>query len=175
MYGEHDPEVGLPGATASADPELPGRHAGRASSTIGRLVAGQRGRASAALDPATPGARRRGSRTMTANGLSPRRLRRRSSATASRLVGVAGEVVAAEALDRDDRARRAAVATRPRRARRVTVAGVAGARGRTSASRGPQSGQQIGWAWKRRSAGSAYSAAQSAHIGKPAIVVVGRS
>jgi hypothetical protein len=42
-------------------------------------------------------------------------------------------------------------------------------------SRGPQSGQAMGWAWKRRSAGSAYSTAQAAHIGKPAIVVDGRS
>ncbi len=45
----------------------------------------------------------------------------------------------------------------------------------TSASCGPQAGQQIGWAWKRRSAGSSYSAAQSAHIGNLAIVVLGRS
>ena len=42
-------------------------------------------------------------------------------------------------------------------------------------SRGPHSGQALGWAWKRRSAGSAYSAAQAAHIVKSAIVVRGRS
>ena len=47
--------------------------------------------------------------------------------------------------------------------------------GRPGDSRGPQSGQQTVCAWKRRSAGSAYSAAQSAHIAKPAIVVAGRS
>ena len=40
---------------------------------------------------------------------------------------------------------------------------------------GPQAGQQTGWAWKRRSAGSWYSAAQAAHMGNPAMVVKGRS
>ena len=45
----------------------------------------------------------------------------------------------------------------------------------TSRTRGPQSGQAFGWAWKRRSAGSSYSARQAAHISKPAIVVFGRS
>jgi hypothetical protein len=42
-------------------------------------------------------------------------------------------------------------------------------------TRGPHTGHAIGSAWKRRSSGSAYSRAQSAHIGKPAIVVFGRS
>ena len=42
-------------------------------------------------------------------------------------------------------------------------------------SRGPQSGQAFGWAWKRRSAGSSYSARHAAHMAKPAIVVSGRS
>jgi hypothetical protein len=45
----------------------------------------------------------------------------------------------------------------------------------TSSSRGPQSGQAIGWAWKRRSAGSSYSRRQAGHIGKPAMVVASRS
>ena len=40
---------------------------------------------------------------------------------------------------------------------------------------GPQAGQHTGWAWKRRSAGSWYSRAQSAHMAKPAMVVAGRS
>ena len=43
------------------------------------------------------------------------------------------------------------------------------------AARGPHTGQALGWAWKRRSAGSSYSARQAAHIAKPAIVVSGRS
>jgi hypothetical protein len=33
----------------------------------------------------------------------------------------------------------------------------------------------MGWAWKRRSAGSSYSARQAGHIGNAAIVVAGRS
>ncbi len=40
---------------------------------------------------------------------------------------------------------------------------------------GPQVGQHVGWAWNRRSAGSSYSAAHGPHIGKPAMVVDGRS
>ena len=36
-------------------------------------------------------------------------------------------------------------------------------------------GQHTGWAWNRRSAGSPYSRAQSAHIANPAMVVAGRS
>src|SRR6266571_2539820 len=44
-----------------------------------------------------------------------------------------------------------------------------------STSRGPQSGQQTGWAWKRRSKGSWYSAAQAGHDGEagPAVRAVG--
>ena len=45
----------------------------------------------------------------------------------------------------------------------------------SSRTRGPQTGQAFGWAWKRRSAGSSYSLRQAAHIAKPAIVVAGRS
>ena len=42
-------------------------------------------------------------------------------------------------------------------------------------SRGPHAGQAFGWAWKRRSRGSSYSAWQASHSVKPAIVVAGRS
>jgi hypothetical protein len=42
-------------------------------------------------------------------------------------------------------------------------------------SRGPQAGQHVGWAWKRRFAGSWYSCSHSAHMAKPAIVVRARS
>lgn len=45
----------------------------------------------------------------------------------------------------------------------------------SQASRGPHAGQATGSAWKRRSAGSAYSAAQSAHSGKQRMVVRIRS
>ena len=40
---------------------------------------------------------------------------------------------------------------------------------------GPHTGQANGWAWKRRSSGERYSLRQSAHSGKPAIEVLGRS
>ena len=53
--------------------------------------------------------------------------------------------------------------------------GISAPPGSASQARGPQSGQAIGWAWKRRSAGSSYSAAQRGHISNPAIVVRGRS
>jgi hypothetical protein len=42
-------------------------------------------------------------------------------------------------------------------------------------NRGPQTGQAIGSAWNRRSAGFSYSWRQSGQSGKPAIVVFGRS
>src|SRR4051812_28274204 len=40
---------------------------------------------------------------------------------------------------------------------------------------GPHAGHAFGWAWKRRSRGSSYSARHAAHIAKPAIVVCDRS
>ena len=102
---------------------------------------------------------------MSANGRSSRCLRARSARDGGLVVGAAGEVVAAEALDRDDRA--AASAARPRDRRRR--------RGARERARGPQAGHALGWAWKRRSRGSSYSARQAAHMAKPAIVVRGRS
>jgi hypothetical protein len=40
---------------------------------------------------------------------------------------------------------------------------------------GPQVGQAMGWAWKRRFVGSTYSARQAGHMGKLAMVVWARS
>ena len=98
---------------------------------------------------------------MIANGLAQRRLRSRSAAHGVVVGGVAGEVVAAEALDRDDARRRAGRATAARQ-------GVLAGRGRRAgrpvgrqARRGPQAGQATGSAWNRRSAGSRYSASQA--------------
>ena len=76
------------------------------------------------------------------------------------VVGAAREVEAADALDGHDRA----VEQAPPR---CLPSG--------ADSRGPHAGQAFGWAWKRRSRGSSYSAWQAAHIVKPAIVVDGRS
>jgi hypothetical protein len=44
-----------------------------------------------------------------------------------------------------------------------------------SQTRGPHAGHAIGWAWKRRSDGSSYSAAQAGHNPNVRIVVVARS
>ena len=64
------------------------------------------------------------------------------------------------ALDGDDRARRAAARRRGHR-----VLPRPGRRARRSASRAARtSGHAFGWAWKRRSRGSSYSARQRAHI-----------
>ena len=91
------------------------------------------------------------------------------------VVGAAAEVVAADPLDGDDppreelagRGRDGVAAGSPARPRPPLAS--------TSRARGPQSGQAFGWAWKRRSAGSSYSARQRSHISNAAIVVSGRS
>ena len=125
---QHHAEVGAAGGDL-------GGHAGssgsarRASSTIGR----RRPASSAALGRADHGPTRAASSevaAITANGLSPRALRRRSSADRLRRAGVAGQVVAAEALDREDRAPR----SRPRAAASASSpCDGPGARARTSA------------------------------------------
>ena len=128
--------TGVPGATDGAT----GASGRRRTSTIGRsrdaeqrrLV--RRRRSASAL----------GLAVITANGLSSRCLRARSRATAVLVGGVAGEVVAAEPLDGEDRAVAQELDRRPRAA---------------ATSRGPQTGQAIGSAWKRRSPGSSYSRA----------------
>ena len=148
---EHDAEPRASRARPTSATAAPSR---RRRSTIGRARrAEQRPLLVARPRRAPPGAA-----VISANGFSSRCLRARSRATASSFARVAGEVVAAEALDREDRARRGACDT-------ASSSGID--------SRGPQTGQAIGSAWKRRSAGSSYSRRQSAHIGKPAIVVVG--
>ena len=42
-------------------------------------------------------------------------------------------------------------------------------------SRGPHSGQAVGWAWNRRLVGSVYSARHGGHSGNPTMVVFTRS
>ena len=68
-------------------------------------------------------------------------------------------------------------AARSSRAAAATASGSPRSRPAASArrARGPQSGHAFGWAWKRRSRGSSYSARQRSHISKLAIVVSGRS
>ena len=107
---------------------------------------------------------------MTANGFSSRALRRRNSATASALRASQARWKPPNPLS----------ATMPpaRSRARVAATGSPG-RARPSASmrrrRGPQSGQQVVSAWKRRSAGLPYSAAQGGHRGKGARLVRARS
>ena len=88
------------------------------------------------------------------------------------VVGAAGEVEAADALDGED----PPGAQRERRRAHRVAAGATGRPSRsTRATAGPHSGHAFGWAWKRRSRGSSYSARQAAHIANAAIVVSGRS
>jgi hypothetical protein len=84
--------------------------------------------------------------------------------------GVNGEVVSPESLDRQPPARRPASGPLPPAGSRQL-----GARASSSRSRGPQAGQQTGWAWNLRSAGSWYFRRARAHMAKRAIVVSGRS
>ena len=78
-----------------------------------------------------------------------------------------GQVEAADALHGDDPAR-----PQGRRPPRVSASSpTVSSTSATSAvdvhrRRGPQSGQALGWAWKRRSVGSSYSAWHAAHITK---------
>ena len=57
----------------------------------------------------------------------------------------------------------------------VEAAAIVAPEGARTRRRGPQAGHAFGWAWKRRSSGSAYSRAHAGHIRNPAIVVAGRS
>ena len=133
---------------------------GAGASTIGRRGDSSAATASSSSAHSAPATPRSG--TITANGLSSRALRRRSSRTAAVVGGVDREVVAADALDRHDRAAAERVDRGDRaRRRRRRAPPPAGSR---QVSRGPHSGQALGWAWKRRSDGSSYSARQAAHI-----------
>ena len=134
----------------------------------GPLRRGQEPASAASMRASVRAARR--SRAMTANGFStallarPEPLHRRVGAC------VAGQVVPAEALDGDDlpageRRLGAAMAASEPTTDRTRA-------GSSSHRRGPQSAQATGWAWKRRSAGSWYSAAQASHRANPRMVVL---
>ena len=148
--GSITPRSRRPGATASATARPGGG---------GRSRSGARGRSPARLagvsSTSSPSVARSGA--ISANGFSSRRLRRRSSRTTRLVVGAAGQVVAAHALDRHDhpggeRARR-------RRRRRPRLRPPSARAESSRRSLGPQAGQAFGCAWNRRLAGSSYSAA----------------
>ena len=113
-------------------------------------------RAAAERRPAL--APRAGRGAISANGLSSRCLRARRRGHRRLVVGAAGQVEAADALHRDDRAAEQRLRRARRPGRRVQ-------RRPSSRTRGPQSGQALGWAWKRRSPGSlVLRAAGRAHL-----------
>ena len=165
--GEHHAEVGRDGATDGAT----GAAGRRRATTIGRSRPVSRlCLALVELDQLARGlevARHQRERLVLAVLARAQRGDRRL------VVGAAGEVEAADALDREDSAR---AQLRRGSGDRVALAATARRRRRSaSRARGPHSGQALGWAWKRRSRGSSYSARQRSHISKPAIVVSGRS
>src|SRR6476659_5906745 len=165
VYGSISPTSEVSGATSDAIPDV----SFLASSTIGRSVDSSSAR-SAGETCATDSASSR-SRTITAKGFSSRLFRRRRRATAS------GEV-ASQARWNPPSPLMATIspATRARAAQRNGSVPSSNSPSAESAwSRGPHSGQALGWAWNRRSAGSSYSARHRAHIGKAAMVVAGRS
>ena len=108
------------------------------------------------------------SRAISAKGFASRRLPLAQPRDRLGVGRVAREVIAAEALDGDNLPVCGA-ARAPRRRRRASTAGRGARRGRRSAmsrALGPQTGQAIASAWKRRSAGSRYSARRRAHSAK---------
>ncbi len=169
MYGSMIPSCRLPGATDAAM-SAPAR---RVIKTIGR-----RGLVSSAADVSSTSHSRRAaarSATMIANGLSSRCLRPRSAAAACSAAASTARWYPPSPFSASTwpcRISSAAPASGPP----PTVPSAAAAPSApASHSAGPQAGQQVGWAWNLRSAGSWYSAAHGAHMAKPAIVVSGRS
>ena len=160
------PSSGAPGATAGAT----AAEGSRGASTIGRSgrssIARSRGPSSTRSAAASAEA------TSSANGLSSRCLRDRSSATAPGSPARQARWYPPTPLTatiRPASSASSAAASGP-------PPGCSGEpSARSSFSDGPQSGQALGWAWNRRLPGSSYSAWQRAHIRNPAMVVDGRS
>ena len=175
--GSITPRAGLPGATASqapgsAVPSLAARSSAgkrRRNSTIG--AAGWRRARSSAAEQCTTASSWRGWATRRAKGLLGRCLRRRRRATASLWL-------ASTSSWNPPTPCRARISPSRSRSQAAWRARSPSARGRPAASRkrrrGPQAGQLIVSAWKRRSAGSLNSAAQAGQGGKAAKVVWAR-
>ncbi len=165
VQGSITPSRSRPGATpaiCSAAPCCIG------SSTIGRAAD-----SSSACSGATACTQRAAEArlaTITANGFSSRCLRSRRRATADALR-------ASQARWKPPRPLMATM--RPSRSSASVPAMASPAIARpcasTKASAGPQAGQALGSAWKRRSSGSRYSRRHSAHCAKPAMLVCARS
>ena len=112
---------------------------------------------------------------MTAKGFSSRRLRSRSRQTASELVASHARWNPPSPLTATIfPSRRAAAAKATAPADPLSSLTVQPSASPTR-SLGPHSGHALGWAWKRRSAGSQYSREHRRHMVNPAIVVRARS
>jgi len=159
------PTSGLSGATSRAM-GLPGL---RGKSTIGR--SGELSRRSAASLTSAIAFASVTERTITASGLASLCLRSRRRWTAD------GEV-ASQARWKPPRPLMATIipSCMARAAPRIgSLQSSVSPAGERAVSLGPQAGQALGWAWKRRSAGSSYSRWHEGHIRNDAIVVAGRS
>jgi hypothetical protein len=104
------------------------------------------------------------SRTITASGLASRRLRARRRSTASAFAASQLQMKTAQSFE-GNTSRRPSDALCAMRDRIVEKGCDVPSAFRPS-SFGPQSGQALGWAWKRRSAGSCIFAAQASHMAK---------
>ena len=158
------PSWRLPGATAPAT----GAPARRGSSTTGRRLLASSD--SPVLSTSHSSRAAATSATISANGLSSRCLRARSVDAAAWLPASTARWYPPSPLT---------ATTCPSASSRAAATSGSPAtsppRAPSRRSRGPQAGQQTGWAWNLRFAGSRYSAAHSAHMVKGAIVVSGRS
>ena len=169
VYGSITPEERLPGATDGGQ-----RRVRRRRGAAGRWAAAAPVEQEARLrlaDLARAAGPRSRSGAITANGLSSRCLRDRRRRDRGSSGRVGGEVVAAQALDGEDRAPPSSSAARAstgspggRPAARPAGAGADRRRGSTPAGRG--SAGRPGRGIRRRT---------PAHIANPAIVVFGRS
>ena len=168
MYGSITPSQGLPGATSSATAR------GSAACAAGRSAAAATAAASRSAGPTSherrgaPSVRHHdGERLLVAVLAAPQ------FGDGRRVARVAGQVIAAEPLRAPPiRPSRSAAAKSASGSSRRDAARPSASRSRR---RGPQAGQAVGWAWKRRSAGSSYSARQRRTWRTPAIVVRARS
>ena len=150
VYGNSTPISPRPGA-------MPGSSTRADAITMGR--AGEVSSSSSSGVRVTSRRAQSRSGTMTAKGLSGRFLRRRSSETASSLV--ASHMRWKPPMPLTARMRPASISAR--------------AAAMLMESCGPQLGQLMGCAWKRRSVGVVYSVSQAGHMGKIRMVVLGRS
>ena len=164
MYGSMIPSWRLPGATASAT----GAPARRGSSTTGRRALASRDWAVSSTSHSSRAAAT--SATISANGLSSRCLRARSAAAASWLPASTARWYPPSPLTASTRPPASSAAAPASGSTAIPVP-----RAPSRRSRGPQAGQQTGWAWNLRFAGSWYSASHCPHMRNGAMVVSGRS